>query len=98
GQIKSRHACVSAIRNVGAFFGVALTGGDGDPDTALADRVLYQALRRGLSFKIGGGNVVTLCPPLTIGEAEFAMAFDILDRALEASLQGQEALSRDSRR
>ncbi|MCX8102456.1 MAG: aspartate aminotransferase family protein [Geminicoccaceae bacterium] len=64
------------IRALGAMVGVELARPDGTPAVAEAERVLYAALRRGLSFKIGGGNVITLCPPLTIGE-------DLLDRALD---------------
>jgi 4-aminobutyrate aminotransferase len=46
--------------------------------------VLYECLTRGLSFKIGQGNVLTLSPPLVIGEAELDRAFDILDASLSA--------------
>lgn len=85
--LKSRHRCIGAVRSIGAFFGVAIVGEDGLPDPALADRILYAALERGLSFKVGGGNVVTLCPPLTIEAAVFAEAFAILDAAIEAAAQ-----------
>ena len=43
---------------------------------------MYACLRRGLSFKLGGGNVVTLCPPLTIARADLDQAFAILEDAL----------------
>ena len=43
---------------------------------------MYACLEKGLSFKIGGGNVVTLCPPLTIPHDQFDRAFDILDESL----------------
>lgn len=46
-----------------------------------ADRILYAALARGLSFKVGGGRVLTLCPPLTISDAEFSAALDLLEAA-----------------
>ena len=45
---------------------------------------MYACLARGLSFKIGGGTVVTLCPPLTIGFDDFDAAFDRLEAALDA--------------
>ena len=56
--------------------------------SALADRLLYRCLAAGLSFKLGGGNVVTLCPPLTIRQDQFDAAFTILDEAL-ADLSAQ---------
>ena len=43
---------------------------------------LYAALRRGLSFKVGGGNVLTLCPPLTISTEQLDDAFDRLAAAI----------------
>ena len=46
--------------------------------------MLYACLERGLSFKLGGGTVITLCPPLTIAEAELDRAFDILETAMRA--------------
>ena len=58
-EISARHPVV-AYRALGAYFGVEL----GSPDRA--ERVFYACLERGLSFKIGGGVVLTLCPPLTI--------------------------------
>ncbi len=85
-DLKARHPQVGAIRRFGAFFGMTLVDADDLPDPALAERVLYEALGRGLSFKIGGGNVVTLCPPLTIDGPAFAKAFDILDAAVEAAV------------
>ena len=39
---------------------------------------MYGCLARGLSFKIGQGNVITLSPPLVIAEADLDRAFDIL--------------------
>ena len=56
-----------------------------DPDglpAAPAERLMYRCLAQGLSFKVGGGNVVTLCPPLTIPLNEFDEAFSILETAL----------------
>ena len=47
----------------------------------MADRLLYGCLSRGLSFKVGGGNVVTLCPPLNIGTDELDRALQILAAA-----------------
>lgn len=74
--IRARHPEIREVRALGCYFGVEL----GSPEAA--DRALYACLRRGLSFKVGGGTVLTLCPPLTISEAEFDRAFDILDAAL----------------
>ena len=53
------------------------------PDAAArADSVMYASLGRGLSFKVGGGNVLTFCPPLTISDDEFEDGLAILEAAL----------------
>src|SRR6187402_1532196 len=48
---------------------------------ALAERVLYGSLQRGLSFKTTMGNVLTLSPALVITESQLDEAFDTLDAA-----------------
>ena len=57
---------------------------DGRPARDEAERTMYECLARGLSFKVGQGNVLTLSPPLVIAEADLDAAFDILDAALSA--------------
>jgi 4-aminobutyrate aminotransferase len=81
----SRRPEIAAVRRIGAFFGVELRAHAGLAAEARADRVMYAALERGLSFKVGGGKVLTLCPPLTVTDAEFAAALERLEAALEAA-------------
>lgn len=60
----------------------------------VADLLLYACLRRGLSFKVGGGNVATLCPPLNIDTADLTCALEILadaGRAVAADLAAATA-------
>jgi 4-aminobutyrate aminotransferase len=80
--MKARHPAIRAIRGFGCYFGVEIGGSDRRAANVLADRLLYLCLAKGLSFKLGGGNIVTLCPPLTIPEDQFDAAFAILDQAL----------------
>jgi 4-aminobutyrate aminotransferase len=47
-----------------------------------AERVLYRAMSRGLSFKTTMGNTLTLTPPLVITQREMDQALDILDACL----------------
>lgn len=70
------HPAVTGVRGTGLYFGVELDS------PALAERVMYRCLERGLSFKIGGGTVLTLCPPLIIEEAELNRAIDIVAAAV----------------
>ena len=75
----ARHPQAHAARGLGLYWGLEIGGAAA---AATADRLLYACLERGLSFKVGGGNVVTLCPPLTIAESELDHAFDILETSL----------------
>jgi 4-aminobutyrate aminotransferase len=70
---------VRAVRGVGLYLGVELD------NPARADAVMYRCLAQGLSFKVGGGVVLTLCPPLTIAEADLRRAFAIVAAALSAT-------------
>ena len=55
---------------------------------AFADRLMYRCLAKGLSFKIGGGKVVTLCPPLTIGLDDFDLGLRHARRGAADELGG----------
>ena len=52
------------------------------PAIDAAERILYAALDRGLSFKITMGSVLTLSPPLTITVGEMDTALDIVELCL----------------
>jgi 4-aminobutyrate aminotransferase len=80
--LRARHAAVGDVRGFGCYFGVEI-GGPRAAANQRAERLMYACLQRGLSFKIGGGNVITLCPPLTIPLDQFHAAFDILDEAFD---------------
>ena len=83
-RLKDRHAIVGDVRGIGLLLGIELIRPDGRPACDEAERTMYECLSRGLSFKVGQGNVLTLSPPLVISEAELDAAFDILDAALSA--------------
>ena len=69
------------VRGLGMYWGVEVEPWAGRPPAEVADHLLYACLEGGLSFKIGGGNVVTLCPPLTVSSDELERALGILGAA-----------------
>ncbi len=77
-DLVARHDFLTEARGLGLVFGIAVGG---DNAERRADAILYGALERGLSFKVGGGNVLTLCPPLTATTDELDRALSILDQA-----------------
>lgn len=85
-RIRQRRPVVAGVRGLGLALAAEIAHGAQAPDTAaIADRVLYDCLTRGVSFKVSGGNVLTLTPPLTIAEKDADLALSILDTALAAA-------------
>jgi 4-aminobutyrate aminotransferase len=70
---------VREVRGTGLYFGVELDRAE------LADAVMYRCLERDLSFKVGGGTVLTLCPPLTVDEADLSEAVAVVAESLRPS-------------
>ena len=78
-----RHDAIAEVRGRGLLLGVELHDpSDQSPANDLADRVMYDALARGLSFKVTMGNVLSLAPPLTIAQDELDRALDIIEQCL----------------
>ncbi len=75
---------VRAARVVTGFFSWVSWPSAQAPATDAAEAVFYNAIDRGLSFKITMGNVLTLGPPLTITQGEMDQALDILEASLSA--------------
>ena len=83
-EMKRRHPLVGDVRGRGMLLGLELVA-DRERRTPAADaaeRVLYRALSRGLSFKTTMGHVLTLTPPLVTTIPEMDQALDILDGCL----------------
>ncbi|HEX6019268.1 MAG TPA: aspartate aminotransferase family protein [Burkholderiaceae bacterium] len=83
-ELQQRHALIGDVRGRGLLLGVELVQDRADktPAPDAADRVLYRALSRGLSFKTTMGHVLTLTPPLVTTRAQIDAAVDILDACL----------------
>ena len=80
--MKARQSRVAAVRGIGLLLGVELDS------PALAEEVLYLCLAKGLSFKIGQGNVINLSPPLVIEEADLGRALNIVEQSIEKAARG----------
>jgi len=78
------------VRGRGLLLGIELVR-DRDskaPAPQAAERVLYAALSRGLSFKTTLGNVLTWTPPLIVTMAQMGQALEILEDCLSAMAAG----------
>jgi 4-aminobutyrate aminotransferase len=83
-QMKSRYPMVAGGRGLGLLLGIELVKGrqTREPACDTAERVMYRALEKGLSFKVTMGNILTLTPPLTITRVEMDKALDIIEECL----------------
>ncbi len=83
-NMQEHHPLIGDIRGRGLLFGIELVmdPNSREPANEAADRVLYKALDRGLSFKTTMGNVLTFTPPLITTEAQMQQAMSIIDECL----------------
>ncbi len=89
-EMQARQPAIGDVRGMGLLINVEVVevvAGERKPAPELADRTMYEALRRGLSFKVTMGNVVSLAPPLIITEEEMARALAILEESLETAVR-----------
>ncbi len=77
--MRERYPLIGDVRGLGLMLGVDLVRPDGSRAVDEAERVMYLALSKGLSFKLTMGNIVLLVPPLTISYEELDRALDILE-------------------
>lgn len=80
-----QYSLVGDVRGIGFLYGVELVKDrrTKEPATSEAEAVMYRCLEKGLNFKVSRGNVLTLSPPLIIGEEELDRALDILEESLQ---------------
>jgi 4-aminobutyrate aminotransferase len=83
--LKTRHRLIGDVRGLGLMIGVELVRDAATRERACeeADRVMYAALSRGLSFKLTMGNILTLTPPLVTTREQMDQAIAILDGAIQ---------------
>lgn len=77
---------IREIRGMGLLLGVELDHQNCEA-TVVAERVMYECLRNGLSFKISMGNVLTLAPPLNVSKEDLNFALTVLVEAVKTESQ-----------
>jgi 4-aminobutyrate aminotransferase len=83
-RMKEKYPLVGGGRGLGLLLGIELVKDrqTREPASDAAERVMYRALEKGLSFKVSMGNILTLTPPLTITRDELDRALDIIEECL----------------
>ena len=89
-DMKRRFPLVGDVRGRGLLLGLELVADrtTKQPAPEAADRILYRALARGLSFKTTMGSTLTLTPPLVTTLAQMDAALDILQDCLQEESAG----------
>lgn len=83
--LKEKFNMIGDIRGIGLLWGIELVTDRKTKEKAIqtAEKIMYECLQNGLSFKVSQGNVLTLAPALTIKKEELEDAFTILEDALD---------------
>lgn len=82
--MQARHSLIGDVRGLGLFLGIELVKDKRTRERASeeAEKVMYAALSKGVSFKLTMGNIITLTPPLTITRGEMDQALDIIEECI----------------
>lgn len=82
--MKDRHPLIGDVRGLGLLMGIELVTDRATRARATveAEAIMYQALSKGLSFKLTMGNIITLSPPLVITREQMDRALAIIDECL----------------
>lgn len=82
--LTERFQMVGDVRLIGCLLGIELVKDrkTREKEIDATEKVLYNCLENGVSFKISQGNVLTLAPPLIISEDELRYALNIVENAI----------------
>jgi len=79
-KLKNQFSLIGDIRGIGLLWGIELVKDHQTKEKASdkAEKIMYDCMRLGLSFKVSQGNVLQLSPALTISRDEMQTALSIL--------------------
>jgi 4-aminobutyrate aminotransferase len=79
--MQAQYPVIGDVRGMGLFLGLELVQDRKTKAKAddMAEKIMYCAMSKGLSFKTTMGNILTLTPPLNISESEMNQALNILE-------------------
>jgi len=83
-SLQLKYPLIGDVRGMGLLWGLELVKDKKTKKKAIeeAEVVMYECLKRGLSYKVSAGNVLQLSPALTISRKELESALNILDESL----------------
>jgi 4-aminobutyrate aminotransferase len=83
-KLKEQFPIIGDVRGIGLLWGIELVRNKETKEKATteAEKVMYDCMQHGLSFKVSQGNVLQLSPALTINRDDLQLAVSILAAAL----------------
>ncbi|BBH22260.1 aspartate aminotransferase family protein [Paenibacillus baekrokdamisoli] len=84
-EMMHKHVIIGDVRVIGMLAAIELVTDRQTKEKAVeaAEKVMYLCMKRGLSFKVSGGNVLTLVPPLITTQEQLEQALNMIELALE---------------
>jgi 4-aminobutyrate aminotransferase len=84
-RLKEKYPIIGDIRGQGLLWGIELVKDLSTKEKATeeAEKIMYDCMRNGLSFKVSQGNVLQLSPALTISREDLQTALCILSVVLD---------------
>lgn len=81
--LKNDFQAIGDVRGIGLLWGIELVKDRDTKEKAseLAEKIMYDCMALGLSFKVSQGNVIQLSPAITISRNELQQAIAILNQA-----------------
>lgn len=88
GEMKEKYSAIGDVRGLGLAWAIEFVKDrrTKEHDTKTRNRVLYQALKRGLVLLGCGKSAIRIIPPLIITEEQAKIGLDILEEAIRASV------------
>uniref|UniRef100_A0A7C2VA28 Acetyl ornithine aminotransferase family protein n=1 Tax=Ignisphaera aggregans TaxID=334771 RepID=A0A7C2VA28_9CREN len=86
-ELKDRYYVVGDVRGLGLAWGIEFVKNrkTKEHDTKTRNRVLYEALKRGLALLGCGKSAIRIAPPIVIDEERAKIGLDILETAIRES-------------
>ena len=83
-RLLKRYECLGDIRIAGLLicFEIVKDRKTGEKDVAMAEKLLYACLKKGLSFKVSAGNCIVWHPPLIVTLKQLEFAFSVFEEAI----------------
>lgn len=86
-EISLSNNSIGDIRGIGLLNAIELVSNKitKEKNVQLAEKIMYDSLTDGLSFKVSQGNIISLYPPLTVTQGELLSALFILEKNFKNS-------------